>query len=1451
MPKLTADQLLTQLSDIALHAGAEAAQADADEPNSDITAIHLLTSSVDGEVLPVVAPSAEVPADAAFCGSIFSSRSDLMVAGELLADSTPFTDACASLLTPRLPPLTRSQAPIPEFDLSVDLALQHIYSSASLPATCALAFSGFGESALDTGYMVVPTADGTANDSMALTRKPQAGGASSTMGTTTSKPFQPGGLDLSGRLGARAYQAIEALDSLAGVASVADLYSKIPAFTGPAGLSLTGLEVADAGVALPTELVQELRQAAAPGAPEAAVDLGLSFAQLHEAALERLRVQASPSTLVSSLPGISGTRMADAGESFSWLVDSSEGAGALAPAAPASDVPFDPLDDLMANVPELAPSAIAKPVAKDTPQDQYQWAIQDDITKAMGSLEELIPSPARRFPFELDNFQKQAILRMEQDQNVFVAAHTSAGKTAVAEYAISMAERTRTRAIYTSPIKALSNQKFRDFSKIFSSVGLMTGDIQIEREAFCMIMTTEILRSMLYQGSDLIRDVKWVIFDEVHYVNDPERGVVWEEVLMLLPADVRILMLSATVPNALQFANWVGRIKQRQVYVVSTSHRPVPLDFRMAITPSFGPQKNQSQFFTFFASGQKDLNDRAIQAAERFLIDGDSGGSSSGPGPSGGGGGGSGSGPAGAPGRGSQPARGRGGRGGSAAASAPGRGGGQSGGGGGGRGGPAAAPGRGGQSGGPGGRGGGQSGGPAGRGGGGGGRGGRGGGSGGGGGGRGGSSFAQMMNIDYSGLVNTLNKESQLPAVIFTFSKKRCDHYAQRLVDQGSGKGRVQLLDNIQRTKIHSIIRHSLSRLNESDRMLPQVTIVSSLLANGIGVHHSGLLPIVKEMVEILFSDGLVKVLFATETFAMGVNMPARTVIFSSLDKPDGTRDASGKMIHRLLTPGEFIQMAGRAGRRGLDSAGNVLIPVWHKMPSLVELREIMLRPPTQLISQFRLTYMMVLSVHRVEELIIEDLLSRSFNQQAQAEEAITRSQEIATCKEDIARLLGSEAFTCSQCKGDLEALAQCVLRKDHAAERMQLMRLEDPLACPPWRLALVQLTGVSFLSRRTGAPITLDQPEAGACSVRGDQVLVLLQHRLREGGRDSNVFGGYFLRSPDGLGTQETPCHIHGMAITMVTTQELEVRRAAAAFPCCFALLAPPAFEPASLLSNLDYMRDKAALEEDESVFQASSCPLLDDHLNTGMEVAYLRDRLQELDAELDAESRTFLVNMADYRRRVEVLRRVDFIQGPDRGVLTMKGRINCELRSLSRHDGATLVLTELLMNNTLVHLSSAELAAIVSGFVFQGKCDLVSTEDLPVHLVEAMREVREISLEVFKMEAEISGKEEYSIIFVNNTSQYITSLLDPVEQVKNCLNFDLCTAVYEWAKGMSFLDITKLTSVEEGTIVRCITQLFEALRDLRNAARVMGNFDLSEKFELACKLIQRDIVFAASLYY
>lgn len=184
---------------------------------------------------------------------------------------------------------------------------------------------------------------------------------------------------------------------------------------------------------------------------------------------------------------------------------------------------------------------------------------------------------AKTYPFRLDPFQEVSVACLERNESILVSAHTSAGKTAVAEYAIAMAFRDKQRVIYTSPLKALSNQKYRELSQEFSDVGLMTGDVTISPNASCLVMTTEILRGMLYRGSEVLKEVAWVIFDEIHYMKDRERGVVWEESIIFLPPAIKMVFLSATMSNATEFAEWICNIHKQPCHVVYTDFRPTPL----------------------------------------------------------------------------------------------------------------------------------------------------------------------------------------------------------------------------------------------------------------------------------------------------------------------------------------------------------------------------------------------------------------------------------------------------------------------------------------------------------------------------------------------------------------------------------------------------------------------------------------------------------------------------------------------------------------------------------------------------------------------------------------------------------------------------------------------------------------------------------------------------------
>lgn len=620
--------------------------------------------------------------------------------------------------------------------------------------------------------------------------------------------------------------------------------------------------------------------------------------------------------------------------------------------------------------PALEPRGVL--AASSSKRAGKEWAHMVDVKREIPNFRELVPDMAREWPFELDTFQKEAVYHLENGDSVFVAAHTSAGKTVVAEYAIALASKHMTKAIYTSPIKALSNQKFRDFRQIFDEVGILTGDVQIAPEASCLIMTTEILRSMLYRGADLIRDVEFVIFDEVHYVNDLERGVVWEEVIIMLPEHVTLILLSATVPNTYEFASWVGRTKKKDIYVISTPKRPVPLEHYLWANKTIHKIVDSEK--RFIDSGWKAAND-AITGKDKVKAAAVA----------------------------SDNFRGRGGGRGQVQRGGQQRGGGQQQRGGGtqqrGRGGPPRAShtaGHMGRAGRPGGM----------------------------------TSAAQDKTL-WVHLVQFLKKETLLPACIFVFSKKRCEENADALSNQ-------DFCTANEKSAIHMMIEKSIARLKPEDRVLPQILRLRDLLGRGIAVHHGGLLPIVKEIVEMLFAETLVKVLFATETFAMGLNLPTRTVVFSGFRKHDGH-------AFRDLLPGEYTQMAGRAGRRGLDTVGSVIIvpPGGDEAPPVYRLRQMMLGEPSKLRSQFRLTYNMILNLLRVEALKIEEMIKRSFSEHATQQLLPEHENSIKVSEADLAKI---KREPCDVCDKDIDICHDSAMVFRQLTEELHLALLSSPV---------------------------------------------------------------------------------------------------------------------------------------------------------------------------------------------------------------------------------------------------------------------------------------------------------------------------------------------------------------------------------------------------------------------
>jgi superfamily II RNA helicase len=447
--------------------------------------------------------------------------------------------------------------------------------------------------------------------------------------------------------------------------------------------------------------------------------------------------------------------------------------------------------------------------------------------------------------FILDPFQVEAVHSIEKNNSVVVSAATGTGKTLIADYAVNKFKNLNKRVVYTAPIKALSNQKYRDFKKEYgeSNVGLMTGDIVINPEAHLLIMTTEIYRNMLVTKDPIISTISYVIFDEIHFMSDIERGTVWEESIIFSPENIRFLCLSATIPNAKEFAEWISSIKNHTVDIVTYHKRAVPLDhylydieYGVLSMKKAEELSRKNEFPDYYKiMRQKRRNKRSNEKPK----------------------------------------------------------------------------------------------------------------------------IPQHYD-----LIKILKQEGKIPCIFFVFSRKGCEIKADELASK------QDFLNNQEKEEV---IKYFNSNIKEEYKYLESVKLLKRILQRGIGVHHAGLLPALKEIVENLFARGMVKTLYATETFAVGINMPAKSVCFSSLVKFSGTG-------FNFMRTKEYFQMAGRAGRRGIDKKGDV-ISILERRSEINKILQLTSADSEPIISQFRLgpnTVLNMLNNHTQEQ--IEVILKSNFD---------------------------------------------------------------------------------------------------------------------------------------------------------------------------------------------------------------------------------------------------------------------------------------------------------------------------------------------------------------------------------------------------------------------------------------------------------------------------------------
>src|ERR1700742_3824411 len=512
------------------------------------------------------------------------------------------------------------------------------------------------------------------------------------------------------------------------------------------------------------------------------------------------------------------------------------------------------------------------------------------------------------YDFEFDPFQVAACGALTEGQGVLVAAPTGSGKTVVGEFAVHLALQNNRKCFYTTPIKALSNQKYNDLLRRYDpgTVGLLTGDNAINGDAPVVVMTTEVLRNMLYAGSPALKDLGYVVLDEVHYLADRARGAVWEEVIIHLPESVRVVALSATVSNAEEFGDWLAQVRGGTEVIVD-EHRPIPLWQHML--------HGRRLYDLFVDERRREGNPELVRLAHREAIRQ----------------------PASRPGRGGQRPR---------------------------RGAPPYRP----------------------------------------------------------EIVDRLPAAGLLPAITFIFSRAGCDAAVQQCLAAGlrlTTPDEARVIEDLAARRTADLPEEDLAILGYHDWVLA--------LRRGIAAHHAGLLPVFKEVVEELFTAGLVKAVFATETLALGINMPARTVVLEKLDKWNGE-------AHVALTPGESPQPPGRRGRRGIDVEGHAVV-LWQPGVDPGAVAGLAGTRTYPLNSSFRPSYNMAVNLTgRVGRAEAATLLESSFAQFQADRGVVGLARQIRPHTDQMAEL--TEKMACDQ--GDFAQYAEL---------RRQLSELETGMS--------------------------------------------------------------------------------------------------------------------------------------------------------------------------------------------------------------------------------------------------------------------------------------------------------------------------------------------------------------------------------------------------------------------
>ncbi|MGI5500911.1 DEAD/DEAH box helicase [Lentzea sp. CA-135723] len=861
--------------------------------------------------------------------------------------------------------------------------------------------------------------------------------------------------------------------------------------------------------------------------------------------------------------------------------------------------------------------------------------------------------------FELDPFQRQACEALEDGHGVLVCAPTGAGKTVVGEFAVHLALTEGRKCFYTTPIKALSNQKFADLTARYGpeNIGLLTGDTSVNGGAPVVVMTTEVLRNMLYSGSSTLDGLAYVVMDEVHYLADRFRGPVWEEVILHLPEHVQVVGLSATVSNAEEFGEWLVEVRGDTTVVVD-EHRPVPLWQHMMVG---------NQMLDLFEGDQTHarINSQVLRKTEeltRYHVPFSRGRNRSG-------------------GSGGRPPRNTG--------------------------------------------------------------------------------YKPPSRTD---MIQRLDNASLLPAIVFVFSRAGCDAAVAQTARAG-----LRLNTPEESEEVRRIIDEKTRDLPEADLMVLGYWEWREALERGIASHHAGLLPAFKETVEELFVRGLVKVVFATETLALGINMPARTVVLEKLVKYNGE-------AHVDLTPGEYTQLTGRAGRRGIDVEGHAVV-VWQpgidpkSVGGLASTRTYPLR------SSFRPGYNMAVNlVHQLGAESARVILEQSFAQFQADRSVVGLARRIDRNKEALAGY--SESMTCHlgdfaeyaslrRRIGDREkqlAKQNTNARRIETAKSLERLRKGDVIAVPSGRrsgLAVVIDPGLEPLGEARPLVVTEDRWSGRLTSADFPAPVEVLGHvRLP---RQVDV------RSPKSR--RDLASTIRNTGITVPSRGRRQ--------------------------TTADDDPELATLRRALRAHPCHGCDQREDHARWGERYHRLLAETEQLERKVAATTHS----LARQFDRIRALLR-------ERGYLSEAEEVTADGKRLTRlYSESDLLAAECIRNGVWKGLKPEELAAVVSSLVYEAR------RDGPVEARLPQGPVADAMLKTVRLWAEIEDDER------RHKLERITRQPDP----------GFAWPVYRWARGES---LEKVLSAAEaggnelgaGDFVRWCRQVIDLLDQIRE---VVGRQD------------------------